>query len=70
MATNAYTARGFYPGLNKACLPVLSSVIVTQPLTEQQMIQTGLNHTQLVMDTRALKYYYRKAYAKLSQKTS
>lgn len=60
MATNAYTAKSFYPTLNKACLPVLSSVIVTKPLTEQQILQTGLNHTQLVMDTRALKYYYRK----------
>lgn len=60
IATNAYTAKSFYPTLNKASLPVLSSVIVTKPLTEQQLIQTGLDHTQLVMDTRALKYYYRK----------
>lgn len=60
MATNAYTPKGFYPAFNRSSLPVLSSVIVTQPLTEQQLKQTGLHHTQLVMDTRALKYYYRK----------
>ncbi len=60
LATNAYTASGFYPQLNRACLPVLSSVIVTEPLTAQQLSASGLNHTQLVMDTRALKYYYRK----------
>ncbi len=59
-ATNGYTAKGFYPSLNKACLPVLSSVIVTEPLSAEQLAASGLNHTQLVMDTRALKYYYRK----------
>ncbi len=60
LATNAYTAKGFYPQLNRASLPVLSSVIVTEPLNAAQLTATGLNHTQLVMDTRALKYYYRK----------
>jgi glycine/D-amino acid oxidase-like deaminating enzyme len=59
-ATNGYTPKGLYPRLNAACLPVLSSVIVTQPLTAEQLQLSGLNHTQLVMDTRALKYYYRK----------
>lgn len=59
-ATNGYTPKGFYPALNAACLPVLSSIIVTQPLNAEQLEQSGLNHTQLVMDTRALKYYYRK----------
>ncbi|GAB2914351.1 NAD(P)/FAD-dependent oxidoreductase [Rheinheimera gaetbuli] len=60
LATNAYSAKQFYAPLNRASLPVLSSIIVTEPLTETQLAETGLNHTQLVMDTRALKYYYRK----------
>ena len=60
LATNAYTARGFYSQLNKASLPVLSSVIVTNPMSQTQQLASGLTHTQLVMDTRALKYYYRK----------
>lgn len=60
LATNGYTPKGFYPLLNQACLPVLSSVIVTEPLNEDQLALSGLNHTQLVMDTRALKYYFRK----------
>lgn len=59
LATNGYTPKGFYPLLNQACLPVLSSVIVTEPLTPEQITASGLNHSQLVMDTRALKYYYR-----------
>uniref|UniRef100_A0A486XSY8 Putative oxidoreductase n=1 Tax=Rheinheimera sp. BAL341 TaxID=1708203 RepID=A0A486XSY8_9GAMM len=60
LATNGYTPKGLYPQLNRACLPVLSSVIVTSVLTDEQIRQSGLQHTQLVMDTRALKYYYRK----------
>lgn len=60
LATNGYTPKCLYPPLNRACLPVLSSIIVTQPLTAEQLEQSGLHHTQLVMDTRALKYYYRK----------
>ena len=60
LATNAYTAKGFYPALNTASLPVLSSVIVTEPMTEAQLQGSGLMHNQVVMDTRALKYYYRK----------
>lgn len=60
LATNAYTANGFYPQLNRASLPVLSSVIVTEPLSAQQLTDANLHHNQLVMDTRALKYYYRK----------
>ena len=60
LATNGYTPKGLYPALNRACLPVLSSIIVTQPLSPAQLEQSGLQHTQLVMDTRALKYYYRK----------
>lgn len=60
LATNAYTAKQFYAPLNRASLPVLSSIIVTAPLNAAQLAETGLNHTQLVMDTRALKYYYRK----------
>ena len=60
LATNGYTPKNFFPLLNHACLPVLSSVIVTSPLTDEQIQQSGLNHTQLVMDTRALKYYFRK----------
>lgn len=59
-ATNGYTAKNLFPQLNTSCLPVLSSVIVTQPLSAEQLTLSGLNHTQLVMDTRALKYYYRK----------
>ncbi|WP_213997571.1 FAD-binding oxidoreductase [Arsukibacterium sp.] len=59
LATNAYTARGLYPALNNGCLPVLSSVIVTEPLTSHQLQQLNWQQNSIMMDTRTLKYYYR-----------
>lgn len=59
VCTNAYTASALRPELSQRQLPALSSVIVTQPLTQEQLISTGLSQQDLIMDTRALKYYYR-----------
>lgn len=59
LATNAYTAKGLYPKLNNSCLPVLSSVIVTEPLSSSQLQQLNWQHNSIMMDTRTLKYYYR-----------
>lgn len=59
LATNAYTARGLYPALNNSCLPVLSSVIVTEPLNSKQLHQLNWQQNSIMMDTRTLKYYYR-----------
>jgi glycine/D-amino acid oxidase-like deaminating enzyme len=59
LATNAYTAKGLYPALNNSCLPVLSSVIVTEPLNPDQLQQLNWQHNSIMMDTRTLKYYYR-----------
>ncbi|UAA39368.1 FAD-binding oxidoreductase [Paraneptunicella aestuarii] len=58
LATNAYTPNKSLPALHRIQFPVLSSVLVTQPLSDEQLElfkQPGL----LCMDTRALKYYYR-----------
>lgn len=59
LATNAYTAKGLYPALNSSCLPVLSSVIVTEPLNSGQLQQLNWQLNSIMMDTRTLKYYYR-----------
>lgn len=59
LATNAYTAKGLYPALNSSCLPVLSSVIVTEPLNSKQLQQLNWQQNSIMMDTRTLKYYYR-----------
>ncbi len=60
LATNGYTPKGLHPGVQARTLPVLSQIIVTEPLTPAQLAACNLLTSQVVMDTRALKYYYRK----------
>lgn len=60
VATNGYTGKDFHPLLNSRILPVLSQIIVSEPLSEAQLAATNFLTGNVVMDTRALKYYYRK----------
>lgn len=60
IATNGYTPKGFHPLIEKRSLPVLSQIIVTEPLSNEQIAQCNFITSNVVMDTRALKYYYRK----------
>ena len=60
IATNGYTPKGFHDLVTNRTLPVLSQIIVTEPLTEQQLAACNFLTSNVVMDTRALKYYYRK----------
>lgn len=59
MATNGYTPQKMSSALQNKILPVLTSVIVTEPLTEAQKQQANFKTHQVMMDTRELKYYYR-----------
>ncbi|WP_372871076.1 NAD(P)/FAD-dependent oxidoreductase [Shewanella sp.] len=58
-AGNAYTQQGLGDMLSGRFLPILSNVIVTEPLSQEQLNQAGLHSHQVAMDTRVLKYYYR-----------
>jgi glycine/D-amino acid oxidase-like deaminating enzyme len=60
IATNGYTPKGFHPLTTDRTLPVLSQIIVTEPLNEEQLAACNFLTSNVVMDTRALKYYYRK----------
>ena len=60
IATNGYTPKGFHSLTTDRTLPVLSQIIVTEPLSEQQLADCNFLTSNVVMDTRALKYYYRK----------
>lgn len=60
IATNGYTPKNLHPLVTNRTLPVLSQIIVTEPLTEQQIAACNFLTSNVVMDTRALKYYYRK----------
>ena len=53
-------AKNFHPGISSRTLPVLSQIIVTEPLTDAQLAACNFLTSHVVMDTRALKYYYRK----------
>lgn len=58
-AGNAYTPKQFSPIIDHKYLPILSNVIVTEPLTADELLQAGIYTSQVTMDTRILKYYYR-----------
>jgi len=60
IATNGYTAKNFHPLIENKTLPVLSQIIVTEPLTPEQIAACNFLTSNVIMDTRALKYYYRK----------
>lgn len=60
LATNGYTPKGFHLSVANRTLPVLSQIIVTEPLTDEQIAACNFLTANVVMDTRALKYYYRK----------
>lgn len=60
IATNGYTPRSFHRSIEHRTLPVLSQIIVTEPLTASQLEETNFLTNNVVMDTRALKYYFRK----------
>ena len=60
IATNGYTPKGFHELTTNRTLPVLSQIIVTEPLSEEQLAACNFLTSNVVMDTRALKYYYRK----------
>jgi len=60
IATNGYTPKGFHPLVTDRTLPVLSQIIVTKPLSAEQISACNFLTSNVVMDTRALKYYYRK----------
>lgn len=59
IAGNAYNTQKTHAYIDNRYLPILSSVMVTRPLTELELESSGLKTHQVTMDTRTLKYYYR-----------
>ncbi len=60
IATGAYTSLGLTPLLRGRCMPILSNSIVTRPLTDAELDATGFRTTDVITDTRVLRYYYRR----------
>jgi glycine/D-amino acid oxidase-like deaminating enzyme len=59
IATNGYTGKKQHALIKDRHFPVLSSVIVTRPLSNQERELIGMQAGLMVMDTRPMKYYYR-----------
>ncbi|SDT54191.1 NAD(P)/FAD-dependent oxidoreductase [Bradyrhizobium canariense] len=59
IATGAYTSLGLTPVLHGRCMPILSNSLVTRPLTTAELGATGFRTTQVITDTRTLRFYYR-----------
>ncbi|CAN5436650.1 FAD-binding oxidoreductase [soil metagenome] len=60
IATGAYTAGGLTPLLRGRCMPILSNSMVTRPLSSAELDATGFRTTEVITDTRTLRYYYRR----------
>lgn len=59
-ATGGYTSNGLHRNLNSKIMPILSNSLVTRPLTEEELAATNFKTTQVITDTRTLRFYYRK----------
>lgn len=59
IATNGYTREGLHGGLTGRTLPVLSSILVTRPLTAEERAAQGWTSEQPSADTRRLLHYFR-----------
>lgn len=59
-ATGGYTSKGLHPSLDARIMPVLSNSLVTRPLTAPELAATAFKTTQVITDTRTLRFYYRR----------
>lgn len=59
VCTNGYLAKQPFADISSRQFPVLSSIVVSRPLNASEQQYLGLQTSDLVMDTRLLKYYYR-----------
>ncbi|MBL8287993.1 MAG: FAD-binding oxidoreductase [Rubrivivax sp.] len=59
-ATGGYTSNGLHPSLRAKIMPILSNSLVTRPLTAGELAATNFVTTQVITDTRTLRFYYRR----------
>jgi len=60
VATNGYTLEKLFPFLSARLLPVLSNIVVTQPLSPQELADGNFVTSDCMTDTRHLLYYFRR----------
>lgn len=59
-ATGGYTSNGLHKSLDSKIMPILSNSLVTRPLTEHELKATNFLTSEVITDTRTLRFYYRK----------
>lgn len=59
IATNGYSDEGLPPWLSGRILPVLSSILVTRPLTAQERAAQGWHSHVMAYDSRRVLHYFR-----------
>lgn len=59
IATNGYSTEKLHPCLKSRLIPVLSNIIVTRPLSDQERHDAGIASTDIITDTRKVLNYYR-----------
>jgi len=59
IATGAYTAPDLHPSLTSRVMPILSNSMVTRPLTQQEIAACNFRTTQVLTDTRTLRFLFR-----------
>jgi len=59
IATGAYTAPGLHRSLHSRVMPILSNSMVTRVLTASELEACNFRTTQVLTDTRTLRFYYR-----------
>jgi glycine/D-amino acid oxidase-like deaminating enzyme len=59
-ATGGYTSNALHPSLKNKIMPILSNSLVTRPLNEAELQATNFRTTQVITDTRTLRFYYRR----------
>lgn len=60
VATNGYTLEKLFPFLRARLLPVLSNIVVTQPLSPEELAEGHFVTSDCMTDTRHLLYYFRR----------
>jgi glycine/D-amino acid oxidase-like deaminating enzyme len=59
IATNGYTEERLTPPLRGTLLPVISNIITTRPLTDEELDAQGWRTETPIYDTRRLLFYFR-----------
>lgn len=60
LATNAYTPQHLHPAVRSTLFPVLSQIIVTRPMTAQEIDAANFVTRHVMTDARNLIYYWRR----------